>query len=34
MYSIWNDMNEPSVFNSIKTIDATALHKKMDGRTY
>jgi len=33
-YSIWNDMNEPSVFNSIKTMDSDALHYKADGRVF
>jgi alpha 1,3-glucosidase len=35
MYSIWNDMNEPSVFNTpSKTIPLDALHFKKDGRSF
>ena len=35
MYSIWNDMNEPSVFNTpSKTIPLEALHFKKDGRSF
>ena len=31
LVSAWNDMNEPAVFNDIKTIPSTAIHVKTDG---
>jgi len=35
LYSFWNDMNEPSVFNTVsRTIPLESLHYKADGSAY
>ena len=35
LYSFWNDMNEPSVFDTpLKTLPMDALHYKADGRRF